>query len=107
MFGRWVAMLAAGLFALAIWTAMSGPAQAAPSPNAEMASPTPDAAPGDVTRVAGRWNWVDGHTLVLYADGTLEAFKGLAKVNDGRWESLGDDRYRFRIMLGRSALTKP
>ena len=95
MVGRWLAMLAAVLSALAIWTAMSGPAQAAPSPNTEMASPTPDAAPGDVTRVAGRWNWVDGHTLVLYADGTLEAFKGLAKVNDGRWESLGGDRYRF------------
>lgn len=95
MGGRCFKMLAAGLFALAAWTALSGSADAAPSPTPEMTSLAAEASPGNVPRIAGRWNWVDGHMLVLYADGTLEAFKGLAKVNDGRWESLGDDRYRF------------
>ena len=86
MIWRCMSILAAVFLTVATWLGPSGPV-AAQSPTAEMASPA--------SRIAGHWNWVGGHTLVIHANGTLEAFQGLAKVNDGRWESLDGDRYRF------------
>jgi hypothetical protein len=100
MRARWLTMLEAALLAMTTWTAMSGLALAVPSPDPEIASSAPEAAANDVTRISGRWNWVDGHMLVLHADGTLEAFKDIIKVNDGHWESLGGDRYRFTHRKG-------
>ena len=45
--------------------------------------------------LAGTWNWVEGQTLVLHRDGTFEVYLNGGKINDGHWERLGGDRYRF------------
>ncbi len=51
-------------------------------------------------QLAGTWNWVSGQTLVIAANGTLQVFEGSRKINEGRWENLGGNRYRFTHQSG-------
>ncbi len=84
MIRRCMAVLAVVFLAVAGWMGPLEPA-AAQSPTAGLASPAP--------RIVGHWNWVAGQTLEIRANGIVEVFQGLAKINEGRWESLGGDRY--------------
>jgi hypothetical protein len=45
--------------------------------------------------LAGTWNWVGGQTLELHPDGTFDVYLNGDKINEGHWESLGGNRYRF------------
>jgi len=45
--------------------------------------------------IAGTWTWVSGQTLIVAANNTFEVFYGSGKINEGRWESLGGQRYRL------------
>jgi hypothetical protein len=38
---------------------------------------------------------VAGQTLVISPNGTFEVFNGLAKINEGRWVSLGGAQFRL------------
>jgi len=51
--------------------------------------------PGASAGLQGRWDWVAGQTLVISVNGTFEVFKGLAKINEGRWVSLGGTQFRL------------
>lgn len=55
---------------------------------------------GRVSSIAGKWSWVSGQTLIIAADGSLEVWLNGRKVNEGRWESLGGQRYRFTHRSG-------
>ena len=45
--------------------------------------------------VSGTWNWVSGQTLEVFPGGTLSVYQGSNKINEGRWERLGGNRFRF------------
>jgi hypothetical protein len=50
--------------------------------------------------LAGTWNWVAGQTLKVAVNNTFEVWQGAGKINDGRWESLGGQRYRLTHRSG-------
>lgn len=50
----------------------------------------PPAAPRAACNPVGTWQWMDGIDVTLRADGTA-----IAPTNEGRWESLGGNRYRI------------
>jgi hypothetical protein len=61
-----------------------------------------DDAPPPGPRILGAWNWVDGQTLVIHDDRTCEVYgdEGRRKVNDCRWERLGDRDFRITYNYG-------
>lgn len=50
---------------------------------------------GAAAPLAGRWNWVAGQTLVVFADGRFDVFEGANRINDGQWIGLGGARFRL------------
>ena len=46
-------------------------------------------------QLEGTWNWVGGQTLVIHHEGTFDVYLNDGKINEGHWENLGGDRYRF------------
>ncbi len=45
----------------------------------------------------GTYDWTDGQTLVIRADGSLEVLRGSRRTNDGTWQVLDAAAGRFRL----------
>jgi hypothetical protein len=56
--------------------------------------------PGAAEGLPGRWNWVGDQTLEISANGTFEVFRGLLKINEGKWVSLGGAQFRLTHYTG-------
>ena len=50
---------------------------------------------GAVCTPVGTWSWKGGAVVRIHADGSQEAYTGSTRSFTGRWEPLGDRRYRL------------
>jgi hypothetical protein len=52
--------------------------------------------------IAGRWNWVEGQQLEIFADGTSKTWLNGSQINSGTWvcTDKNERRYTFRLNEG-------